>query len=138
MATRIISDLPRVLAFVRTQMPMAYVENMKSLGLERDGELVAGVLYEGYNGPNVWMHVAAVPGRRWMNRDYLWYCFHYPFNEMNVQRISGYVNASNEQARRFDEHLGFKVEATLSGAAPDGGDVLIYVMRREDCRFLRN
>lgn len=138
MATRIISDLPRVLAFVRTQMPMAYVENMKSLGLERDGELVAGVLYEGYNGPNVWMHVAAVPGRRWMQRDYLWYCFHYPFNEMNVQRISGYVNASNEQARKFDEHLGFKVEATLSGAAPDGGDVLIYVMRREDCRFLRN
>lgn len=138
MATRIISDLPRVLAFVRTQMPMAYVENMKSLGLERDGELVAGVLYEGYNGPNVWMHVAAVPGRRWMNRDYLWYCFHYPFNEMNVQRISGYVNANNEQARKFDEHLGFKVEATLSGAAPDGGDVLIYVMRREDCRFLRN
>ena len=127
-----------MLAFVRTQMPMAYVENMKSLGLERDGELVAGVLYEGYNGPNVWMHVAAVPGRRWMQRDYLWYCFHYPFNEMNVQRISGYVNASNEQARKFDEHLGFKVEATLSGAAPDGGDVLIYVMRREDCRFLRN
>lgn len=138
MATRIISDLPRVLAFVRTQMPMAYVENMKSLGLERDGELVAGVLYEGYNGPNVWMHVAAVPGRRWMQRDYLWYCFHYPFNEMGVQRISGYVNASNTQARSFDEHLGFKVEATLSGAAPDGGDVLIYVMRREDCRFLRN
>lgn len=127
-----------MLAFVRTQMPMAYVENMKSLGLERDGELVAGVLYEGYNGPNVWMHVAAVPGRRWMSRDYLWYCFHYPFNEMNVQRISGYVNANNEQARKFDEHLGFKVEATLSGAAPDGGDVLIYVMRREDCRFLRN
>lgn len=119
-------------------MPMWYVEGMKGLGLERDGEMVAGVLYEGFNGHNVWMHVAAVPDKRWMSKDYLWYCFHYPFNEMKVSRISGYVNASNEQARKFDEHLGFKAEATLSGAAPDGGDVLIYVMRRDDCRFLRD
>lgn len=138
MATKIIGDVPRILDFVRTVMPMWYVEGMKGLGLERDGEMVAGVLYEGFNGHNVWMHVAAVPDKRWMSKDYLWYCFHYPFNEMKVSRISGYVNASNEQARKFDEHLGFKAEATLSGAAPDGGDVLIYVMRREDCRFLRD
>jgi RimJ/RimL family protein N-acetyltransferase len=39
-------------------------------------------------------------------------------------------------ARRLDEHLGFTHEATLRGAAPDGGDVLLYVMRREDCRFI--
>lgn len=137
MASRIICDVPPVLAFVRQHMPMAAVENMKALGLVRDGQLVAGVLYEGFNGRNVWMHVAAEPTRRWMNRQYLWYCFHYPFNEMGVDRISGYVNASNEQAVAFDEHLGFQREATLEGAAPDGGDVFIYVMRRHNCRFLR-
>lgn len=137
MAARIVADVPPVLAFVRQYMPMAAVENMKALGLVRDGRLVAGVLYEGFNGRNVWMHVAAEPGRQWMNRQYLWYCFHYPFNEMGVDRISGYVNASNQQAIAFDEHLGFQREATLEGAAPDGGDVLIYVMRRHNCRFLR-
>lgn len=137
MATRIVGDVPRVLEFVRQHMPMAAVENMKALGLERDGQLVAGVIYEGFNGRNVWMHVAAEPGRRWMNRQYLWYSFHYPFNEMGVDRISGYVNASNAQAIAFDEHLGFQREAVLQGAAPDGGDVFIYVMRRDNCRFLR-
>lgn len=136
MATRIIGDVTRVLEFVRTVMPMNYVEHMKGLGLERDGELVAGVLYEGYNGQNVWMHVAAVPGGKWMTRDYLRYSFHYPFNEMGVKRISGYVNASNMAARRLDEHLGFKPEATLTGAAPDGGDVILYAMWRKDCRYV--
>ena len=109
---------------------------MKSIGLERDGVLVAAVVYEGFNGANVWMHVAAQPGSRWMTREYLRYCFAYPFNEMGVKRISGYVSASNAQARRLDEHLGFKPEAVLHGAAPDGGDVILYAMWREDCRYL--
>lgn len=138
MAARIVSDPDRVFDFVCRFQPMHRVEHMKGLGLEKDGELVAGVLYEGFNGRNVWMHVAAEPGARWMTREYLQYCFEYPFNEMKVDRVSGYVNASNTLARRFDEHLGFKPEAVLEGAAPDGGDVIIYAMRRNDCRFLRH
>ena len=136
MPTRIVGDVDRILAFVRTLMPMNDVEHMKGLGLERDGQLVAGVLYEGYNGQNVWMHVAGAPGSKWMTRDYLRYCFQYPFNEMGVKRVSGYVNASNTAARRLDEHLGFKPEATLTGAAPDGGDVILYAMWRKDCRYV--
>ena len=104
---RIVSNPARVYAFVNSIMPMQLVGGMKGLGLERDGELVAGVLYEGYNGRNVWMHVAAIPGSRWMTRDFLRYCFRYPFDEMGVARVSGYVNASNLAAWRLDGHLGF-------------------------------
>ena len=138
MPARIISNPARVFAFVAQRMPMQPVGGMKGLGLERDGELVAGVLYEGFNGRNVWMHVAADPSKKWMTREFLRYCFEYPFDELQVDRVSGYVAASNAQARQFDEHLGFKHEATLQGAAADGGDVLIYAMRRDDCRFLKD
>lgn len=133
---KIISDPARVWAFVRNYIPVPVVAGMKGLGLERDGELIAGVLYEGYNGVNVWMHVAAVSGRRWLNREYLRYCFYYPFVELGCKRVSGYVEDSNEAAKRFDEHLGFTREAVLRGAAADGGDVILYVMRKEDCRYL--
>jgi RimJ/RimL family protein N-acetyltransferase len=136
MTTRIISDPARVWAFVKQQVPVNVVSGMKGLGLERDGDLIAGVLYEGYNGVNVWMHVAADHTKRWLNRDYLRYCFQYPFDELNCKRVSGYVEASNADARRFDEHLGFKQEAVLTGAASDGGDVILYAMRREDCRYV--
>ena len=137
MSTQIVSDPARVWAFCKQYIPIPVVSGMKGLGLERDGELIAGVVYEGYNGTNVWMHVAAVPGAKWMTKEYLQYCFYYPFEELGCKRISGYVEASNEVARRFDEHLGFKQEAVLRGAATDGGDVILYVMRREDCRYVK-
>lgn len=136
MAGRIISNPARVWDFVHRTCPAPMTAGMKGLGLEVDGELVAGVLYEGFTGHNVWMHVAAVPGRRWMTRKYLRYCFEYPFNEMGCKRVSGWVEASNADARRFDEHLGFVPEAVLTGAAHDGGDVILYVMWRSQCRFI--
>lgn len=138
MTARLISNPARVFAFVSQYMPMAMVAGMKGVGLEKDGELIAGALYEGFNGQNVWAHLAGKPGKRWMNREFLWYGFHYPFNEMGVKRISGYVNASNTEARRLNEHFGYQEEARLKGAAPDGGDVILYVMWRENCRFLEN
>jgi RimJ/RimL family protein N-acetyltransferase len=135
MTTRIVSDPARVWAYCKQYIPIPVVSGMKGLGLERDGELVAGVVYEGYNGTNVWMHVATTPGKKW-TMEYLRYCFYYPFEEMGCKRVSGYVEASNEAARRFDEHLGFQQEAVLRGAATDGGDVILYVMQKDDCRYI--
>lgn len=136
MPNRLIYDIGAVFDFVCSVNPLSAVQGMQAIGLERNGELVAGVVYEGYNKHNIWMHVGAAPGKRWMTREYLKACFAYPFLQCGVSRISGYVNASNLEARKFDEHLGFKQEAILSGAAPDGGDVIIYVMRREDCKYV--
>jgi len=107
-----------------------------SIGLEKDGELIAGVVYDYYNKASICMHVAAI-GKQWLTREYLWYVFHYPFVELGVKRITGLVPESNLQARRFDEHIGFVLETRLKDAHPDG-DVLVYKMMREDCRFLGN
>lgn len=107
--------------------------------VERDGgkdTLIAGVLFDSFNGANINMHVAALPGRRWMTREFLFAVFDYPFRQLGVKRITGLVAASNADARRFDEHIGFKLEATLKDAHPDG-DLLVYCMTREDCRWLQ-
>lgn len=130
-------DTDVVLPFVQSRIEgLAPGGEFATIGLKRDGGLIAGVVYEGYNRHNMWMHVAAIPGRHWLVRGYIKACFVYPFEVCKVQRVSGYVDDSNMEARRFDEHLGFRVEARLRGAANDGGDVLIYVMRREDCRYV--
>jgi RimJ/RimL family protein N-acetyltransferase len=133
---RMTGDLYRVLEFFNSKTSLPESVGMKAIGLERDGVMVAGVVYEGYNGANVWVHLAAEPGAQWMTREYLRYCFHYPFNELGVQRLSGYVDASNANAIRLNEHFGYQREALLKGAAPSGGDVIIYVMRKPDCRYL--
>lgn len=106
------------------------------IGLATDsGEIVAAVLYTDYNSANINMHISAVSGKRWLIREYLWYCFHYPFVELNCKRITGIVGSDNLQAQKFDENLGFTLEATLKDAHPNG-DLLLYVMRKEDCRWL--
>lgn len=104
------------------------------IGWVRDGTLIAGVAYDRYNGASVCMHVAA-DGKHWLTRSYLRACFDYPFNRLNVKKVLGLVDASNAQARKFDEHLGFRLEARLQDAAP-GGDLMIYSMTRDQCRYL--
>ena len=91
MTTRIISNPARVYAYVASLMPMQMVEGMKGLGLEKGGELVAGVLYEGFNPYNVWMHVASHMPGAWLNRRFLWACFYYPFVEVGVKRVGVHV-----------------------------------------------
>lgn len=108
-----------------------------STGIARvkDGQIVAAALYESYNGPNVFAHIAIDPGG--MNRQFLSLIFDYPFNQLGVQRITAVVASSNAAARKFNEHLGFELEATLAGAHPDG-DLLIYKMTADKCRWIKD
>lgn len=98
--------------------------------------LVAGVAYAEWNGPNVVCHIASDGSRKWLTRAYLWAIFDYPFNQLKVDRITVCVGEGNRPSRRFVENLGFTLETTLKGAHPSG-DLFIYRLWRQDCRFLR-
>jgi len=108
------------------------------IGLEENGELIAGVFYNMFTGAGISMHVAAVPGRRWMTREYLFCCFAYPFLQLNCRRVTGLVRVSNLEARKFDEHLGFKREGLIREAFDDGEDGLLYGMLKPECRWIRS
>ena len=105
------------------------------IGWARAGHLVAGVAYADWNGPNVVCHIAA-EGKHWATRQYLWTIFDYPFNQLKVKRITVCVGEGNSASRRFVQHLGFTLEATLDSAHPSG-DLLVYRMFRQNCRYLR-
>ena len=133
--SKIVTDTRRVSDFcARILKAKGWLEHT-AIGLERDGELVAGVVYENYTGPNIYLNVAAVPGRRWLTRTFLNAVFHYPFVRLGVQRITGMVEACNSDALRLNKHLGFEREAVLRGVMPTG-DLIIVVMWKERCRFI--
>lgn len=105
------------------------------IGLWEDGVgPVAACLYESHNGASILGHLAG-DGKKWMNREFLWYCFYYPFEQLQVKKILGLVESDNYDARKLDEHLGFTLEATLKDAAPKG-DLLVYSMTRDQCKWL--
>lgn len=105
-----------------------------TIGMARDDHLIAGVLFDNFNGKSMAMHVAA-EGSGWLNRQYLRTAFSYAFVQMRVAKLLGLVDETNAAARRFDEHLGFRLEARIADAAPNG-DLLIYSMTPAECRFL--
>ena len=106
------------------------------IGLHDHGKLVAGVVFNEFNGANMCMHVASDESKRWMNRELLWFVFHYAFEQAKVKRLTGIVAESNKAAIEFDKHIGFSEEARLKDAHPDG-DLIVMVMHRSDCRWLQ-
>ena len=105
-----------------------------AIGRIKGGEIVAGVLYEDYNGVNVVCHIAGVG--RWMNRSLLCLIFDYPFRVLGCSRITAVIAESNEKSRKLVEHMGFTVEANLHQAHPDG-DLIVYKMTLDNCRWLK-
>jgi len=107
-----------------------------AIGLEEDGEIIAGVVYTHFTQASITAHIAAAPGKRWMNKEFLRRIFAYPFVQLKCNRITGLVRVDNLDAQRFDEHLGFKREGLLRQACTDGTDMILYGMLRSECRFL--
>lgn len=132
----LVNDADRVWHFLKDiGVPVMYSAGMQGIGREIDGGLVGGVLYEGWTQKNIFMHCAG-RGKRWVSKKLLQAAFSYPFEQLKCDRVSAWVDESNEDSKRFIENIGFKREAVLKGAAPDGGNVIIYALWREDCRFI--
>ncbi|CDN87311.1 GP68 protein [Hydrogenophaga intermedia] len=109
--------------------------NFEAMGLELNGELIAGVVFDSYvKDARCCMHVAGLRGT-WLNRPFLRAAFDYAFGKMGCKVVIGLVNADNDAALRFDRHLGFEEVARIKDGAGDC-DLLVLAMRREQCRWL--
>jgi RimJ/RimL family protein N-acetyltransferase len=136
---RIVWNEPqRVALFVAELTGEDEYRDCQAIGLEHNGRLVAGVVYQLYTGPggSMLMHVASDGSRHWMTPAYVSACFRFPFVQMQCRRVTGLVRADNADAQRFDEHLGFKREGLLRQGCTDGIDMIIYGMLASECRFL--
>lgn len=124
----------RVGTWVHAHGGGCYRSGSQCIGLEKDGELVAGIMYDWFNGASIYGHVAAT-GKDWLNRDFLWFAFYYPFEQLKANVIIGLVSETNLIARKFDEHLGFKLKAVIPEADPHGS-LLVYTMYKHECKWL--
>jgi hypothetical protein len=125
-------DHARVGAWMQTQGAGYYRDGATCVGCERDGSLVAGAMFDYCNGASIFAHVA-VTGP--ITRDWLWYICYYPFVQCGCEVVIGLVPSVNTKSRQFVEHFGFTIQTAIPGADPDGA-LLIYTLRKHDCRFL--
>lgn len=95
---------------------------------------VAAALFEGYNGASIMVHFV-LANRQLPSREFLWFVCYYPFEQLKVHKVLAPVESTNTASIRWTEHFGFSLEATLKDAAPKG-DLLIYSMTRDQCKWL--
>lgn len=98
-----------------------------------EGQIRAGVWFEAYNGASITGHIAIEP--HGLTKTFLFAILHYPFVVCGVNKIIAPVGPENEPSQSFCRKLGFRLEATLSDAHPHG-DLLLYTLRRADCKYL--
>jgi len=106
-----------------------------AIGLEKDGELVAAVVFDNFSACDVNMHIASDGTKRWMNKELLLAAFAYPFVQLKLNRVTGLVPAKKAEVVKFDQHLGFKIEGYCHKALPDD-DIIILGLLRANCRFI--
>lgn len=104
-----------------------------AIGRVKDGNLAGGIIYESFNGANVFCHIAGEG--RWMNRDFLRMIFDYPFRQLGVKRMTAMIVSNNSKCIGFVENLGFEKECEMFQAHNDG-NILVYRLMAKDCRWL--
>lgn len=107
-------------------------EASASIGLERGGEIVAGVVFYNWNGVSAMASIAAVSP---LSRGFLGAIFRYPFVVGKLNQIIVTIASYNARSLRLAARMGFTEQARLPDAHPDG-DLILMVLRRENCRFL--
>lgn len=102
--------------------------------LDDEKGIIACCYYESCTPVAMMVHLAGV-GKTWLNREFLWFCFYYPFRQAGIHKIIAPIASTNFDCIRWTEHIGFSLEATLKDANPQG-DLLLYTMTEEQCKWL--
>lgn len=107
----------------------------QGIGWIRGGNIVAGAAFTDYNKAMINMHIAVTKGER-MPPTFVAAIMDYPFVQLGVKRINGLIDESNEQSRRFAEHLGAVQECVLQDALPNGNLVVYGLLKKHAQKWL--
>lgn len=111
-------------------------QNSACIARVRDGECLAGVVFTNYvQGVSICAHTA-VFAEHGVNRDLLFASMDFPFNQLGVKRIFGFVPECNVKAQAFNMKLGFQVVARIEGMFRFDDACLVMRLDRENARLL--
>jgi RimJ/RimL family protein N-acetyltransferase len=119
----------RVAAFVGEKCGVAFIPPWTCMGIERDGEIIGGVVFNVFEGADVHMSVA---GKGW-SAGFLAEVGHYAFDILKAERIT----AITEQPKivRLSERLGGQLEGLMRNHFGKGRDAFLIGFLRDEWKF---
>jgi len=123
----------RVGDWVANELGIGYLASRsQAIGLEKDGKIIAGIVYENWTGRSIVCHMA-FPNP--ITARFLSAIFDYAFNVCKVEKVIGFTPAANVKAQKLVEKMGFSTEGRIKDVYPDG-DMILNTMAKENCRYL--
>lgn len=130
-----LADDPRVVAWVEERMGTKFTTPHTSMGfLKPDGTLGSAFVFHNFTSGNIEIMAASVPGG--ISRQALKAVCAYVYGKLGCKSIIALVEGKNEKARALWERCGLSVKATLEDYFPDGDEVHIMRMMRDECRWI--
>lgn len=124
-----IVDDERVARFVGERVGRVIVPPFTVMGIERNGEIVAGVIFNHYEVTDVHVTIA---GRGW-TRGFLAEVGHYVFGALRCERIT--VVTEQPEVVRIAERLGGEIEGLMRNHFGQGRDGIVLGILKTDYRY---
>lgn len=106
-----------------------------TIGVIRNGDLAAVLVYNNYRPPNIEMSLAtATP--YWASREVLGAIFRYPLVQLGCKRVTAVTAEQNIAVRRFMERLGFVQEGVHVDMLPTGNAISFGMTRAGAARWI--
>lgn len=113
-------------------------EKVTTIGLEREGRLIAGFVYHGYDSDwhSIEMSMAAI-GPRWATWPTIMAVLHYPFEQLGCNVVAAAVPHTNRRALKANAAIGFRQEGVLRHRFGRDHAVIQSMLRREYDRLVK-
>lgn len=127
-----------IVQWVNERMPHKDIgfNNPVGVGFIKDNVLVGGVVYDNYLPQLKSICASIALDKPILNKTILKQLFSYPFETLGVNRINCNIESNNTASIKLCSRLGFGHEGTMRKASPDGRDILIFGMLKEECKWL--
>ena len=107
----------------------------RTIGIIRNWELVAAVIYSEYKHPDIHASIVSTTPA-WCTRRALRHILRYPFVQLGCKRVTAVTEATNHPAREFLCRLGFRQEGIHPDARPTGDAVSYGLLARDAAKWL--
>lgn len=115
--------------FVSARLGISVVPPYTSMGIERDGQIVAGVIFHCFEGAAV--HITAA-GKGW-TRGFLWAVGHYVFQQLKCERIT--FTTEQPEVVALAKRLGAQEEGILRNQFGKGRNGIVLGVLRDEWRY---
>jgi RimJ/RimL family protein N-acetyltransferase len=121
--------------WIAERAKVTWTEDANGIIAYRGEEIVGAVVFEQWTHNSAALHFA-IGTPMILRHGFLEELFTYLFITAGRRIALGGQPSSNVRMSRFVEKLGFKEVHRIEDGFADGDDMIIYELRKEDCRFI--